>query len=284
MCRLFGLNAGRRQVHDRYWLLSAPDSVSAESRRNPDGTGIGWFDAAGAPHVFKRPIAAHLDPEFKRIARDVDATTVVSHVRAATIGKDTVANCHPFLIDGRLMAHNGGFGDLGKVDARLAQVGRQALGSTDSERFALLIAAETAQRGGDVGAGITAAAQWLADNVPLYSLNTIVITAGNLWALRYPDQRALRVARRSIQTSTGKPTPTWHGRSSWAEHLLTSDRPAPVVVVASEEIDGSPDWRQLDPGELLHVTSGLEVTSAMAVDHPPWRLALPPEPDPNVET
>lgn len=284
MCRLFGLNAGHRLVHDRYWLLSAPDSVSAESRRNPDGTGIGWFDAAGAPHVFKRPIAAHLDPEFKRIARDVDATTVISHVRAATAGPNTIANCHPFLVDGRLMAHNGGFGDLVKVDARLRQFRRRAVGRTDSERFALLIAVETQRHDGDVGAGIAAAAQWLASNVPLYSLNTIVITAGNLWALRYPDQRALRVGKRSIQASTGAPQPTWQGRSSWAEHLFTADRPAAVVVVASEAIDATSDWRLLEPGELLHVSADLKVTSTMALDHPPHELVLPTEPDPNVET
>lgn len=283
MCRLFGLNAGGRQVHDRYWLLTAPDSVSAESRRNPDGTGIGWFDAAGAPHVFKRPIAAHLDPEFKRIARDVDATTVVSHVRAATAGANTVANCHPFLVDGRIMAHNGGFGDLAKVDARLAGFGRCAIGNTDSERFALLIAAETQRHDGDVGAGMAAAAQWLAANVPMYSLNTIVITAGNLWALRYPDQRSLRVAIRSIRASTGAPTPTWEGRSSWAEHLFTADRPASVVAVASEAIDGSRDWRLLEPGELLHVSADLQITSTTAIDHPPHELTLPTEPDPNIE-
>lgn len=283
MCRLFGLNAGSRLVHDRYWLLTAPDSLSEESRRNPDGTGIGWFDAGGGPHLFKRPLAAHLDPEFKRIARDVDATTVVSHVRAGTAGGNTVRNCHPFLVDGRLMAHNGGFGDLAKVDRRLAKFGRVAVGETDSERFALLIAAETQCQGGDVAAGITAAAGWLASNVPLYSLNTVVITAGNMWALRYPDQRALRVAQRTVEASTGAPRPSWTGRSSLAEHLFTADRSAPVVVVASEAIDGSPDWRLLEPGELLHVSPELTTSSTMAIDHPPHELALRNEPDPNVE-
>ena len=58
MCRLFGLHAGEDPVSATFCLLDAPDSLAEQSRRNPDGTGIGTFNAAGEPVVEKQPMAA----------------------------------------------------------------------------------------------------------------------------------------------------------------------------------------------------------------------------------
>jgi glutamine amidotransferase len=51
MCRLFGLTAGRERVAATFWLLDAPDSLQVQSRRNVDGAGIGFFDAARTPVI-----------------------------------------------------------------------------------------------------------------------------------------------------------------------------------------------------------------------------------------
>ena len=48
MCRLFGMSAGSEPARATFWLLDAPDSLVQQSHREPDGTGIGWFDAGGA--------------------------------------------------------------------------------------------------------------------------------------------------------------------------------------------------------------------------------------------
>ena len=47
MCRLFGLHAGAAPLAATFWLIDAPDSLAAQSHRNPDGAGIGVFDAEG---------------------------------------------------------------------------------------------------------------------------------------------------------------------------------------------------------------------------------------------
>ncbi len=273
------MNAGSQPVSADFWLLKAPDNLAHQSRRNPDGTGIGWFDAQGRPHLDKRPKAAYDDPDFVHDARGIRSATIVSHIRAATTGQDRLENCHPFLIDGRLMAHNGGFGNLSAVDAELGSYAEHLGGDTDSERFAALIALRAAELG-DVGAGIAAAANWIAQNVPMYSLNTIVIADGQLWALRYPDQRALHIGIRALHGQDGAPA-RWEGESHLSRVAMSAENEVPAVVVASERIDTSRDWRMLDVGELVHVDRDLVVTSTTAVSGPPRYLHLPDEPDPN---
>ncbi len=99
MCRLFGLHAGK-PVDAEFWLLEAPDSLAAQSHRNPDGAGIGTFGPDGRPEVSKQPIAAWQDTDFARAARRLRGTTFVAHVRYASTGAHTMANTHPFLQDG----------------------------------------------------------------------------------------------------------------------------------------------------------------------------------------
>lgn len=186
MCRLFGLTAGTTPVEATFWLLDAPDSLEVQSRRNVDGTGIGFFDPAGTPVLDKEPEPAYRDEEFIRGAKQARSATFVAHVRWATAGGRTARNTHPFAMAGRIMAHNGGFGELHEIEAQLRQYRDLVRGDTDSERYFALITQQADAHGGDVGAGITAAARWIGARLPVSSLNTVVAAPGHLWALRYP--------------------------------------------------------------------------------------------------
>ncbi len=86
MCRLFGMSAGREPARATFWLLEAPDSIATQSHREPDGTGLGWFDGDGAPHISKQPIAAYGDAEFAREAHEVCSRTFIAHIRFASTG------------------------------------------------------------------------------------------------------------------------------------------------------------------------------------------------------
>jgi predicted glutamine amidotransferase len=196
MCRLFGLTSGTARVRATFWLLDAPDSLEAQSHRNVDGSGIGFFDPAGEPVVDKQPEPAFADQEFIHEAKDASSSTFVAHVRWATAGGRTIQNTHPFTMGGRIMAHNGGFGELPRLDEQLGSYAGLVLGDTDSERYFALITQQIDAHGGDVGAGIAAAAGWIAANLPVSSLNTVVVAPGELWALRYPDQHALHILQR----------------------------------------------------------------------------------------
>lgn len=282
MCRLFGLTAGTVPVQGTFWLLDAPDSLEAQSHRNADGSGIGFFDHSGAPVLDKQAEPAFSDPEFSHEAKHATSATFVAHVRLATAGGRSVLNTHPFAMHGRIMAHNGGFGELPRLDKQLGSYADLVQGDTDSERFFALITQQTDAHDGDVGAGIAAAAQWIGANLPLTSLNTVVAAPGELWALRYPDQHALHVLERPA--GPGSAEPGLHVRSSTSSMHVPALAAAASVVVASERLDGETGWRMLVPGELLHVQSDFTVESAIAVPGPPARLVPLGNRNPNNDT
>jgi predicted glutamine amidotransferase len=284
MCRLFGLHAGV-PVDAEFWLIDAPDSLAAQSHRNPDGAGIGAFGADGQPVVSKQPIAAWRDAEFATAARRMHGTTFVAHVRYASTGEHTVANTHPFRQDGRLFAHNGVVQGLPDLDRRLAELDAAALvgGETDSERVFALITAETRRHGGDLGDGLRAAIGWIGDRLPVYALNFVLVTASGLWALRYPATHELYVLERPAGGGSGAAA----GRALDARSSRIHARSAhlanrPSVIVASERMDDYPGWRLLDPGELLCVGADLAVTSSTPFPAVPQHLLRESDLDPAV--
>src|SRR4051794_36146247 len=107
MCRLFGMTASPQRVRATFWLLEAPDSLARQSRREPDGTGLGIFRADGTPDIEKQPLAAYQDREFAEEAKDRQSTTFLAHVRYASNGGLDPRNTHPFTQEGRIFAHNG---------------------------------------------------------------------------------------------------------------------------------------------------------------------------------
>ena len=119
MCRLFGMSGGREPVKATFWLLEAPDSLARQSRKEPDGTGLGAFTATGEPLVFKQPLAAYEDHQFASEAREVSSRTFVAHVRYASTGAVNLSNTHPFEQQGRLFAHNGVIGGLDQLERAL---------------------------------------------------------------------------------------------------------------------------------------------------------------------
>ncbi|MGF7234974.1 MAG: class II glutamine amidotransferase [Frankia sp.] len=294
MCRLFAMSSAPRRTRATFWLVEAPDSLSTQSHQDPDGTGIGGYDAAWRPELFRWPIAAYRDREFAQQARTFESATYVAHVRYATAGPLDVRNTHPFEQAGRLFAHNGVVGGLADLETELGDYRRLVQGDTDSERFFALITKQVDAHDGDVGAGIVAGAAWAAEHLPIYCLNFVLITAGELWALRYPATNELHVLERAGSARvadvgagrtdhlsagrTGRPGSgrTDHVGASGGVRLHSPDLAiTPAVIVASEPMDGEPGWRMIRPGELLHVDGALAVTSRIVLpDRPAHQMTL----------
>lgn len=273
MCRLFGMHAGTDPVRATFWLLTAPDSLARQSRKEADGFGIGTYTRDGTPVLDKAPIAAYEDVKYAQAARDLESTTFIAHVRYASTGGDTAVNTHPFEQDGRLLAHNGVVEDLDKLEGRLRQLDVYDLvkGDTDSERVFALITGLARTNGGDITAAIGTALTWVAENLRLYAVNIILTTATDLWAVRYPDTHPLYVLQTTgAETQAEKRT---NRISVHSEQMRQEQRPA--VLVATEKMDDDPNWRLLDAGELLHVDRNLQTERLFPLpDHPQHLITL----------
>ena len=267
MCRLFGL-AAAAPVRAAFWLLEAPDSLAEQSRRNPDGYGLAWLGPRGWD-VDKEPVAAYGDADFRRDATERVSPRFLAHVRYASVGAHRLENTHPFALDGRVFAHNGHIGGLDRLEAELGPALAGVRGDTDSERFFALATREIDRRGGDVGAGLVAAARWIAAELPLFALNCVLGAGDGLWALRYPATHDLLV----LERAAGGPGGARHLEQASAAGRIRvrsgdlADRPA--VVVATERMDEDPAWSEMAAGELLHIAPDLTVTRTLALPDPP---------------
>lgn len=274
MCRLFGMSGGHEPVRATFWLLEAPDSLAEQSRREPDGTGLGVFDEDGRPVVYKQPIAAYKDQLFAREAREVSSSTFVAHVRYASTGAVSPNNTHPFEQSGRLFAHNGVIGDLPRLEQELGDAMALVHGDTDSERFFAVITREI-ERTGDVTEGVTRAARWVAEQLPVFALNIVLVAPGELWALRYPDTHELFVLERAAGGPTGA-RHLEHASARGSVRVRSGELAGrAAVVLASERMDEDAGWRELSPGELLHVEGDLNITRRTVLERPPvHRISL----------
>jgi predicted glutamine amidotransferase len=103
----------------------------------------------------------------------------------------------------------------------------------------------------------------------VYSLNFVLVTESELWALRYPDDHELYLLERRAGGPTGAADLDHRGAPGTVRirSALLASRPA--VVVATERMDQDPGWRLLRGGELLHVDADLGASIATIIDTPP---------------
>jgi predicted glutamine amidotransferase len=159
--------------------------------------------------------------------------------------------------------------DLDELEERLGSDRALVQGDTDSERFFALITASIREREGDVRSGIIAATTILAQEITLYSLNFLLATPSELWALRYAEHNHLYVLART----PGGPRGDHPLDETSAYGTLRMRSPEgsrrPVVVIASEPMDEDPGWQELESGELLHVAADLELHREKILADPP---------------
>ena len=160
MCRLFGLHAGAADVAATFWLLDAPDSLAAQSHRNPDGAGIGVFGAGRRTH---RQQAADRGLGRRRLRHERAPTTRYDVRRARPLRQHRRAHGreHTSVPPGRTVVRaqrcRPGAGRAGCPAGRARMPPHLVQGQTDSERVFALITAETQRHEGDVGRGLVEA-------------------------------------------------------------------------------------------------------------------------------
>lgn len=263
MCRLFGFRSIiPSQVHQS--LLDADNALGAQSKEHRDGWGVAFY-VDGAPHLTRMPATALEDHLFHRLSGVVSSETVLAHVRKATIGSNTVLNCHPFQHGKWVFAHNGEIQDfsarrqslMGQVAPRLR---RFVLGDTDSEIaffiFLTLLSAygPLRQRHGveDVMEAVATTVERVRalceSGTDTSSLLTFIVTDGTTLVATqggkelYTSTYKTRCADRDNCPHLG-PECEAPSESGYINHL----------VFSSEVIDGDNVWTEMQPGEIRGV-------------------------------
>ena len=258
MCRYYAIRAAA-PIRVAWHLVGAPNSLLAQSRRDlagfehADGWGIAAHGGEGW-QVQRRASAAHTGHRFRAAAERVVATTVLAHVRRATVGPVGLANTHPFVHGRFALVHNGTvpyFADIrGRLLDAMTPEHRAAIrGGTDSEHLLHLILSIHAQTGGSLFASLATGLRRVValcreiGQEPHLGLNVLltdgVRMAGSRWrrTLHYLEERGFD------GDGTGE-------RAARGDHR--------ALVIASEPTNGA-SWPEIPERSLFEMSSDLRL-------------------------
>ena len=164
---------------------------------NGDGFGIGWYDAAPAPGLFRSIEPAWNDQNLRELAGHVTSHLFFAHIRAAIGSSVQRTNCHPFRYGRWLWMHNGFISDFATIKRDLVLAVDESLypeikGQTDSE--ALFYLALTFGLQDDPPDAVARAIGFVEERgracgVKYPFQGTITTTDGEgLWAFRYSSE------------------------------------------------------------------------------------------------
>jgi predicted glutamine amidotransferase len=196
MCRLLAYCArAEESVED----LVGADGLAAFAglcALHGDGWGMAWYEGA-EPVIRKSPLRADGEAEFDKLAREPVGSLGLVHLRWATPGLPvSERNSHPFRYGQYVLAHNGAIHPQDRLAEMLPPAWESQLGgTTDSERYFLLIMSRLAAHDGDVVAAIADATADIQDRYEPNSLNAILLAPGMLYAVSWYDQSKVPEAK-----------------------------------------------------------------------------------------
>ncbi len=245
-------------------------SINAKELEEPlngDGFGIGWYvpELGSSPAVFVSMTPAWSNRNLRNLAPKIRSGAIMAHVRAASVGDISEANCHPFHYGDWMFMHNGGIEDFGLVKREVRRklsdpVYSWLKGQTDSEHFFALVLDEILPKGAnvqvsDVTKGIESALRYVtslkkAAGVKDETYLNCCITNGRFMiatrCLLGSDEPPL-----SLYYSTGKRYVCEDGVC----HMLPADSGSRAAIIASEKLtDMGDDWHEVPANHYVIVS------------------------------
>jgi predicted glutamine amidotransferase len=168
---------------------------------NGDGFGVGWYDAAPIPGVYRSIDPAWNDENLHELSGHISSRLFFAHIRAAIGSAVQQTNCHPFRHGQWLFMHNGFIDGFAAIKRDLVLAVDESLfpeikGSADTE--VLFYLALTFGLADDPPEAIARAIGFVeacgrARGVEYPFQGTIATTNGeSLWAFRYSSQGTSR--------------------------------------------------------------------------------------------
>jgi predicted glutamine amidotransferase len=123
---------------DRSLLDQSLHSRLGATTTNGDGFGVGWYEDADTPRLYRSTHPAWNDRNLRELAAGVSSRLFFAHIRASTGTAIQETNTHPFRYGNWLWMHNGLIREFPRVRRELVLTVDDALypsieGTTDSE-------------------------------------------------------------------------------------------------------------------------------------------------------
>lgn len=250
MCRLFGLIANK-SVDIKFSMLEAYNSFKTQSKKNPDGWGIGYFEK-NRPVVKKSGQEAFYSEEFNELSKEIRSDIVIAHVRYSTNddSPNSSKNSHPFLYNSWIFAHNG---TINKK--RIIQLLREPYNENftsdkiDSEIYFRFIMQNI-----DSSNNIKEAIK-----KTIYEINkdatgaNFLMTDGNILYACRVGKPLHYLIRNPKEPFSGLGVET---KTLYESKRLSSER---AVIISTEKITNDENWIEIEDMTLLTITKNLDI-------------------------
>jgi len=195
MCRLLGYCARKEAALADLTGDDGLGQLIGLSELHGDGWGMAWFEDS-EPVIRKSPQRAD-EPLFEKLARQPLGDLGLVHLRWATPGLAVnEVNTHPFRYGPYAFAHNGAVHPQERLGEILPpEWEAQVAGTTESERYLLLIMSLLQANGGDMVAAIADTASQIEHQFAPNSLNAILISPHHLYGISWHDRGKVPAAK-----------------------------------------------------------------------------------------
>lgn len=258
MCQLLGMNCNNAAAIS--FSFTGFVERGGRTADHVDGWGIAFYEPSGC-RVFHDPLPASQSALASFIREyPIKSRTVISHIRKATQGEVSLANCHPFqrewLGQTWFFANNG---DLLDFQPSLKGI-YQPVGTTDSERAFCLVMQELR----DAFESNPCRPGWQAIAQALVPINARIAKYGNFnYLLTNGEAMFAHCSSKLYALQRQHPFPCarlvdCELSVDLSALNLVDDR---MVVIATEPLTLEEDWRSFETGETKVFVDGHEVWS-----------------------
>jgi predicted glutamine amidotransferase len=198
---------------DRSLIDQSLHARQGATTTNGDGFGVGWYDEAGEPRLYRSTHPAWNDRNLRELAAGISSPLFFAHIRASTGTAIQETNTHPFRHGRWLWMHNGLIREFARMRRELLHAVDDSLftsieGTTDSELM-FYLALTFGLKSDPVAAVekmvglVEATAQAHSVDAPLQM--TVATTDGqSIWAFRYSSEGTSRSLYFSTRMDTLK--------------------------------------------------------------------------------
>jgi predicted glutamine amidotransferase len=244
---------------------------------NGDGFGVGWYDAAATPGVFRSIEPAWNDQNLRELSAHITSGHFFAHIRAAIGSAVQQTNCHPFRHGQWLFMHNGFVAELPTVKRDLVMAVDESLyseiaGQADTEILFYLALTFGLQ---DDPAEAVARTIGLVEHIGAQKgvkypfQGTIATTDGHrIWAFRYSSEGKSR----SLFFTGSVPTL----RRLYPDNETLSEMSDDARLIVSEPIGALPGaWHEVPESSYGVVGDGDDQMHTFRVKPPVTAVAVP---------